>query len=229
MVSKGKAKAPPLVSAAASQDIITVYVGANRKQYNLHKALLTHHSGYFRGALSGAWAEAQDRSVNLEHVRTGPFNVFVNWMYTGKLPGRFITEEWNDEDPDPEEVKGNRSEMMDFHRAYALADMLLVPGLKRALFDLGFRFLERCSDFPKCIVYAYANLPENDLHIRLLVDSFCFHKKLAATDMASPEIANIYPKQFLLHVIARLVGPDRDKPLSREDYVFEDDKKDGTG
>ena len=43
----------------------------DRVRYAVHKDLLTQYSGYFRGALSHWWQEAEDKRITLEDVDTG--------------------------------------------------------------------------------------------------------------------------------------------------------------
>ena len=49
------------------------------------KSLLTHHSSYFRNALSGDWTESED-GIKLDDVEPAVFNVFMNWLYDPQLP-----------------------------------------------------------------------------------------------------------------------------------------------
>jgi hypothetical protein len=55
-------------SHALRQGIVTIEIGAERKQYCVHKALLVHHSEYFKKALQGDWKEAREGKVTLEDV-----------------------------------------------------------------------------------------------------------------------------------------------------------------
>jgi hypothetical protein len=52
-------------STAAEGEIVTVEVVPDRRRFLLHKALLSHHSEYFAGALRGKWQEAQTGVVPL--------------------------------------------------------------------------------------------------------------------------------------------------------------------
>jgi hypothetical protein len=48
--------------------VVVVEIGAERKKYHVHKALLVHHSEYFAKALNGSWKEAGEGVVKLEDV-----------------------------------------------------------------------------------------------------------------------------------------------------------------
>jgi len=87
-------------------------------KHYIHKVLLEEHSEYFQKALNGPWKEAEDKVVILDdvdchsckYVVTPPHcdeladinlvSIFVNWLYTRKLPG--LTEAWS-EDEFPED------------------------------------------------------------------------------------------------------------------------------
>ncbi|KAF2117803.1 hypothetical protein BDV96DRAFT_597677 [Lophiotrema nucula] len=82
------AKAPIMSMAVrkGAEGLVNVKIGPDKTEYLLHRCFLIHHSEYFRKALQGDWKEAQDNEIVLEDVETGTFNVFVNWVYTRKLP-----------------------------------------------------------------------------------------------------------------------------------------------
>lgn len=52
----------------STQGIVVVEVGPNSIKHHVHKALLIHHSDYFRKVLTGSWKEAQEQVVTLEDV-----------------------------------------------------------------------------------------------------------------------------------------------------------------
>lgn len=53
---------------AATDGIVVVEIGTEQREYHVHKALLTHHSEYFRRALSGSWKEAQEGVIPLHDI-----------------------------------------------------------------------------------------------------------------------------------------------------------------
>lgn len=52
----------------SSEGIVVVEVGATKKGYHIHKALLVHHSENFCRALWGPWKEAEEQSVWLDDI-----------------------------------------------------------------------------------------------------------------------------------------------------------------
>jgi hypothetical protein len=47
---------------------VIVEIGPERKQYELHKALLIHHSEYFSKAFQGSWKEADEGVIRLSDI-----------------------------------------------------------------------------------------------------------------------------------------------------------------
>lgn len=54
--------------SACAEGPITLIIGPDHEKRYIHKALLVHHSEYFRKALSGPWKEAEEGIVRLEDV-----------------------------------------------------------------------------------------------------------------------------------------------------------------
>lgn len=52
-----------MISSAITQGVVTVKVGPDSIKYNVHKAMLVHHSEYFKKALNGSWKEAEENMV----------------------------------------------------------------------------------------------------------------------------------------------------------------------
>ncbi|KAH7084944.1 hypothetical protein BKA63DRAFT_6395 [Paraphoma chrysanthemicola] len=87
--AKSTAAAPPRLSAAISGEPVSIKVSPGKKTYRVHKALLVHHSEYFRNALRNSWSEAKNGGVTLDDVEPGIFDIFVEWLYTGNTPDGF--------------------------------------------------------------------------------------------------------------------------------------------
>jgi hypothetical protein len=195
-----------------------VKVGAAGTEYKIHKALLSEHSEYFKRALNGPWKESQEGVVRLEDISCGicksssctqapvltwSVDIFVDWLYTRKLPSDYY--EWaavRDEN-----CQGDKDEdtMM---KATALAHRLLAPkflkAMEHAVILEFFEFANTpCS--ANTIVFAFDNLPSSSPILRLLVDDYCFHY----TEEIHSEREDKYPglpqlpHHFLLRVLFR--------------------------
>jgi hypothetical protein len=70
---------------AFGTDIVTIYVGAKRKTFKLHKNLLCDRSDYFSKALNGGFQKGQAEMYLPEDDPT-PFGHLVNYFYRDALP-----------------------------------------------------------------------------------------------------------------------------------------------
>jgi hypothetical protein len=60
-------------------------VGDQEKEWRIPTDLLCYHSGYFRSALKGEFAESQIRRVELRDEKPEAFALVVEWLYTHKI------------------------------------------------------------------------------------------------------------------------------------------------
>lgn len=58
-------------------------MGPNREEFVIHKALLCHHSPYFRSALNSNFIEAQNNAIELKDEDPEWFQYIAAWMYRG--------------------------------------------------------------------------------------------------------------------------------------------------
>lgn len=77
-------------SSALFDTIVTVLVGPKHVKYGIHKALLCHHSSFFKAALTGNFMEAEHGTINMEDEDEETFSRFHAWLYTRDF--------WRDED-----------------------------------------------------------------------------------------------------------------------------------
>jgi hypothetical protein len=67
--------------------IVKINVGKKPRQqsFDVHVALLTARSPFFKRALNGNWAEAIERVVNLPEDDPKAFEMYVHLLYTGTI------------------------------------------------------------------------------------------------------------------------------------------------
>lgn len=66
--------------------IVYIHVGPGKPRvFGMHKALLCHHSLYFKAALTGNFKEAADAVIELDEEDPEVFSWFNDWLYTGTL------------------------------------------------------------------------------------------------------------------------------------------------
>ncbi|KAF2117816.1 hypothetical protein BDV96DRAFT_462079, partial [Lophiotrema nucula] len=149
---------------------VVVKVGAEGKEYHVHKRLLTHYSDYFKGALNnGTFKEAEDGVVVISDVDICTFEGFVEYLYTQALsPGK----EWK---PAHLELEEPETERIDLYltRSYVFADRFLVAGMKKWVMDMAYDYFEDSTPWYITVNYAYENLPEGSPFLELLVDAHC--------------------------------------------------------
>ena len=65
--------------------MVTVFVGAKRKSYHLHRDLLCDRSPYFEAAFLGRFKEASTKELHLTNDSVSAFELLVNWLYGSSL------------------------------------------------------------------------------------------------------------------------------------------------
>ncbi|KAF1955500.1 hypothetical protein CC80DRAFT_415162 [Byssothecium circinans] len=189
-----------------------VEVGPERKKFHIHKALLTHHSEYFRKALSGPWIEAQESVVKLSDVDPEAFGTFASWLYTGKYS--FGDVEWED---DMERLGASVGIYLPCVKAYELGDRLLADEYRRTANNalakqLVDELLFGREDFYKLVIYAFEHIAEDRIVLQFLVDYFCKfpnYEILGESPMGTEEIAlrQELPRAYMLRVIHEKCDP----------------------
>lgn len=67
-------------------------VGPDEVRFVVHEALLTHHSPFFRAALTGKFKEAEEKVVRLPEEQPSVVESFVYWVYHQRFPSK----KWGD-------------------------------------------------------------------------------------------------------------------------------------
>ncbi|TAQ89871.1 hypothetical protein B7494_g1793 [Chlorociboria aeruginascens] len=68
-------------------EVVTIFVGPERKHYVVHKKLLTSQSEYFDKALNGRFKEAEENCIHLEEDVPAAVALLIGWLYRGVIPG----------------------------------------------------------------------------------------------------------------------------------------------
>ena len=107
----------------AQQEIVTIFVGKERKLYRLHKDLLRNRSPYFATRLKDCWDGTQ-AEIELTHVSTRSFEVAIDWMYSESVP-EYVPKKIGDKGP----------LLIDLAELYQVADLLMITQLQNQLVD----------------------------------------------------------------------------------------------
>ncbi|KAF2117645.1 hypothetical protein BDV96DRAFT_597546 [Lophiotrema nucula] len=74
----------PTFTVIEAGPLATIAV-AGGSVFHVNKALLTKVSRYFAAALDGGFKGTQTQSIKLQHVDETTFQIFVDWLHTGRL------------------------------------------------------------------------------------------------------------------------------------------------
>ncbi|KAF2872412.1 hypothetical protein BDV95DRAFT_606028 [Massariosphaeria phaeospora] len=199
--------APPLLSRvlrAGVLDEVTIEVGTGteKTKYRPHKSFLIHYSEYFRKALSGSWKEAEDGVITLEDVEPAVFNMFVDWLYTQKLPAGI--EAWYQSSDTPEDVDDMVGMEVLRIKLYVFADRFIVPILRTTLNRLIVADTTcRLAPFPDVTSYAFENLPTEDPILAFFVDTNALFCDTYGMEEAEHDLAK-HPRLFLVRTIRKM-------------------------
>jgi BTB/POZ domain len=66
--------------------MVTIFVGAKRKKFVLHKMLVCREAPYFDKAFNGSFEEAKTQECYLPDDESFTFELFVSYIYTNRFP-----------------------------------------------------------------------------------------------------------------------------------------------
>jgi hypothetical protein len=185
--------------------MITVEIGPEHTSYRIHKPLLQHHSGYFRKALRNCWKEGEERKVTIDDIEPEAFDIFVDWLYTCKIPKTI--DFWTFPSVQPPATGAPFSyqepELLAV-KAYVVADRLDTPELWYAINNMFVKGLVEIAPWYESVIYAFANVPYERRLLQLMVDSHCRYSE--ALGDANDDEEKLYPElphEFLLRVMKR--------------------------
>jgi hypothetical protein len=174
------------------QVIVSTEPGATT--FNIHKDLLTYHCEYFRTALKECWKPGADDTIHLPDEDAYIFSLFNYWMYTKRLYHK-------------EHCIDNKSAVIEtiplsfkhLFDTYVFADKRGIPELANDVIDTIFAQICQHRCIPDWeLEYIYVNTPQGSALRRYVVDFALATEKFDDID----EIADIYPKEFLVEVIS---------------------------
>lgn len=141
--------------------MVTVLVGPSEKTYTLHEKALSSGSAFFAKALKdGRFKEGAEMCIKLPEETPEIFESLVQWLYNG-----FVQHDIT--------IPGKIS-LYAFPQIYAIANRLLIPGLKDAAVDA---LKKRATSEEGCIldsevvatIYKYA--PASSAFRRIVVEA----------------------------------------------------------
>lgn len=181
--------------------MITVKVGLGPATYRIHESLLRHHFDKFRKALSDCWKEGEERTVGLEDLEPAAFDVFVDWLYTNKIP--MSRDEWLKQTVGEDDNLYYCRESVLRLKTYVLADRL---GALQLLKAVNKPYVNEYSDgapFYEEIIYAFFNVSAGRRLLSFIVTQHCRHSETNHDDQYGWELELLgsLPHAFLLQAM----------------------------
>lgn len=101
---------------------VTVRVGSGEtaEEFSVHKALIAHHSPFFKAALGGPWKGGREGSLDLPEDEPSTFNLYVCWLY-----GVFVLRPVSGCCSNPEGVSPTCRQLTAMSNAYKLGNKFL--------------------------------------------------------------------------------------------------------
>jgi hypothetical protein len=198
-------------STATKEGFVVLEVGPQKQHYHLHKALLVHHSDYFRSAMNGSWKEAKEKVISLKDVETTAVEIFIHWLYTQQILNAVEVKEMQYEPTDDDPL------ITGYTKALVFGDRFLVPHFRQAVHN---RIVDtllgvggnapRNPTFFTATKYALENLPLNHNILKLLLDMHCRYWNVSGQGEDLDEEAGIakilnmdLPYTLLIRLVAR--------------------------
>ncbi|KAF3037572.1 hypothetical protein E8E11_001476 [Didymella keratinophila] len=207
--------------AAREGGFVTVII--EQTEYKVHKLLLAQHSEYFKRALNGSWRESEEGRIPLEDVDREIFDIFVNWLYSQRLP------EWERLEPQgcscSESTHNDcikRARDLLWMKIHVFANRFQSTYLKGAAHTqhLDEYFAHNTSPYFSVVKYAFVNLTSDNIMLRFSVDVHCRGHDTDADVGQELMDRDELPREFLIRVMeqySRLLQKIG-SPLERANY-----------
>ncbi|KAJ9603684.1 hypothetical protein H2200_011870 [Cladophialophora chaetospira] len=156
----------------ALSEVITLYVGPDRKQYQVHKDLLMSTSDFFRACLSSGMVESQKNEVALPEDTTEEFDLIIPFLYTQDLGylealnnGYALLSDLATAAPDKEHL------IRDCIRLYTTGAKYGIHKLQDGVIDCLIRHLQTALIYPHTLKWSFETLGKESPLTRLLQDA----------------------------------------------------------
>lgn len=165
--------------------MVAVEVGAGKKQFLIHKNLLLGHaSDFFTAALCGQFVEAQTDIIILPEEEPAAFELFVDWLYRGRIPDIPVKDGWGNLSFKAMETEGFLDVEATYHDLYYMAEKWCIVALKTHIMDRirRFHFLTDTTVHPSLIEAGYVNTAEGSTMREYLSRAGAFALKYPSSD-----------------------------------------------
>ncbi|KZM24652.1 uncharacterized protein EKO05_0007088 [Ascochyta rabiei] len=159
----------PLESAFTYKSApVTVIVGEEQTAYFVHESHITPQSDFFKNALKGEWEEKTTRTVRLPDCDSTSFNIYLNWLYTGRV---CITQEGDEKEVIDDDVQTIDYEWENWVMCFKIGDFLQDSDFKDAMIDAAIeKLISENIDYVEIPVGVYTFSQPTSRNRRLAVD-----------------------------------------------------------
>ena len=187
---------------------VDVLVGHENSLFRVHRGILIHHSGYFKGCLDSGLSEAQQNAIELDDEDPAIFKLVVRWMYVGRMTDTFIKINMSNghAQPNADDEKFPVLPQKTLFTVWLFADRRLMPELCNHVVNLIYAAISpsRSIDFDGGLVeMAFSNATPDGHLRRLLVEAstvgFINLRERVDVDGGAPD----WLKDFMFEVLAR--------------------------
>lgn len=74
-----------MINSGLGNQLVQIFIGPERKEYSVHKTLITSTCDFFDKGFDGRFKEGVENKMSLPEDDSNTFETFVNWMYAGHL------------------------------------------------------------------------------------------------------------------------------------------------
>jgi hypothetical protein len=197
-----------LTHPSAPHELVTIYVGAEKKPFVIHKEVASY-SPALKAAFNSDFIEGQTQTYNLEDAHPGAFQLLVQWLYTKSIQFCLTEAEIKSFWTFPVEADGFIGCKVDTYMKlsrhniqllylWAAADYLQMPRLQNLIVDrLEYFRVEWHFIAHDAVQYLYENLP-SEAAIRQLVFEQCL---VCSGHRIYQNHSYLFPKQLLVDLI----------------------------
>lgn len=174
-------------------------------QFLVHRTFFYYKSDFFRAAIDGDFKEKQEGLINIRETSPRTMALVIIYCYTGLLELRGPEKTWPKSFPARDSLAPIKDELADILELYQVADLLIIPGLKRlAVSDFVCLLKDKYADY-------FDNPDDSDLAAGILKDSKDVYDALPDGDELRAAITTTLLRHFWYdHDLERL-AKERDR------------------
>ena len=202
--------------------------GDIEKTFAIHKDLLVKHSAFFASAFNNDnWKESNNGRMIMEEDASRVFDVFVRFIYLGKL----FTMKTGERSESPDGFAGSDQEWARLEKCWVLGEKLLSPSFKDAVTDAAIAKCHESKQWPVDIHQVVYRSSAGPCGMRRLLVDIAVWKWSDCTMSSRPQ--HVDYMQFFFDVAVAMNqlkhnGVKGAPPFSKVDACFYHDHGDDT-